>query len=42
MILGALLMILGIGYAFYVKPILLKVKKQQLAEWAASRKGTGK
>jgi hypothetical protein len=41
MILGALLMILGIGYAFYVKPILLKVKKQQLAEWAASRKGTG-
>ncbi len=40
MILGALLMILGIGYAFYVKPVLLKVKKQQLAEWA-SRKGKG-
>jgi hypothetical protein len=35
MILGAILMIAGIGYAFYVKPVLMKVKKQQLAAWAA-------
>jgi hypothetical protein len=31
---GALLMVLGIGYAFYVKPILLKAKKAQVAAWA--------
>ncbi|MGN6367915.1 MAG: hypothetical protein ACTHN5_06605 [Phycisphaerae bacterium] len=38
MAVGALLMILGIGYAFYVKPILLNKKKHQLAAWAASNK----
>ncbi len=31
MIVGALLIFVGIGYAFYIKPILLNVKKQQLA-----------
>lgn len=37
---GALLIIAGIGFAFYVKPILLKKKKAQLAAWAASNKRT--
>jgi hypothetical protein len=38
MALGALLMVLGIGYAFYVKPILLNKKKRDLAAWAATNK----
>ena len=37
MILGAILMIAGIGYAFYVKPILLNLKKQSVATWAKQR-----
>jgi hypothetical protein len=35
MIVGALLIFVGIGYAFYIKPILLNIKKQQLAAAAA-------
>jgi hypothetical protein len=35
MTLGAILIIVGIGYAFYVKPMLLKRKKDYLARWAA-------
>jgi hypothetical protein len=38
MIVGAALMLTGIGYAFYVKPILLKYKKAQLAAWAAANR----
>ena len=38
MAIGALLMVLGIGYSFYVKPILLNKKKRDLAAWAASTK----
>ncbi len=34
MIVGAALMIAGIGYSFYVKPVLLKLKKESLARWA--------
>jgi hypothetical protein len=34
---GAILIIVGIGFAFYVKPMLLKKKKAELAAWAASR-----
>ncbi len=41
MILGAILMIAGIGYSFYVKPILLNVKKQAVARWAAGRMMNG-
>jgi hypothetical protein len=37
MVLGAILMISGIGYAFYIKPILLNLKKQSVAAWAKSR-----
>ncbi|HUO07397.1 MAG TPA: hypothetical protein VM008_03785 [Phycisphaerae bacterium] len=37
MAVGALLMVLGIGYSFYVKPILLNMKKRELAEWAARK-----
>jgi len=37
MVVGAILMILGVGYAFYVKPMLLKAKKDGLAKWAAER-----
>jgi hypothetical protein len=36
MVLGALMIILGTAYAFYIKPILLNLKKQQLAAWAAA------
>jgi hypothetical protein len=36
MIIGALLIFVGIGYAFYIKPILLNIKKQQLAAAAAA------
>ena len=38
MAIGALLMVLGIGYSFYVKPILLNIKKRELAAWAAATK----
>jgi hypothetical protein len=34
---GAVLIVLGIGYAFYVKPILLRLKKESLARWARAR-----
>lgn len=34
MILGASLVILGVGFAFYLKPLLLKAKKDALAKWA--------
>ncbi len=34
MISGAGLIVLGIGYAFYAKPILLRKKKADLAAWA--------
>jgi hypothetical protein len=37
MILGAILIIAGIGYSFYVKPILLNLKKQSIAAWAKQR-----
>ena len=37
MIVGSVLMALGIGFAFYVKPILLKYKKESLAAWNAAR-----
>jgi hypothetical protein len=37
---GAILIIAGIGFAFYVKPILLKKKKAQLAAWAEAKKRT--
>jgi hypothetical protein len=33
---GSILIVLGIGFAFYAKPILLKKKKEQLAAWAKS------
>ncbi len=35
MLVGVVMVILGIGYAFYVKPILLNIKKKQLAAYAA-------
>jgi hypothetical protein len=34
MVVGAILMILGIGYSFYIKPLLLNAKKKSLAAWA--------
>jgi len=37
MILGAALVIAGTAYAFYVKPVLKNIKKEQLAAWAAER-----
>ena len=37
MMVGSLLMVLGIGYAFYIKPILLNRKKQWLVQWNANR-----
>jgi len=37
---GALLIIAGIGFAFYMKPILLRKKKAELATWAAGNKRT--
>lgn len=37
MVIGAALIVLGIGYAFYVKPLLLKAKKEQLVAWNARR-----
>ena len=33
MTLGAILIVIGIGYSFYVKPVLLKAKKESLAVW---------
>ncbi len=39
MLLGAVLMVLGIGYAFYVKPMLLQGKKEWLVRWAEGRRG---
>ena len=38
MIAGAILIAIGIGYAFYVKPLLLKSKKEFLANWAAAQR----
>jgi hypothetical protein len=35
MIVGVILIIFGIGYAFYVKPVLLNIKKRDLARFAA-------
>ncbi len=35
MLVGVVMVILGIGYAFYVKPVLLNIKKRQLAAYAA-------
>ncbi len=35
MLVGVIMVILGIGYAFYIKPILLNIKKKQLAAYAA-------
>ncbi len=35
MIAGVILIIFGIGYAFYVKPVLLNIKKRELARLAA-------
>jgi hypothetical protein len=35
---GSILIVLGIGFAFYVKPILLRKKKEALAQW--SRRNT--
>jgi hypothetical protein len=35
MLTGIVMIISGIGYAFYVKPVLLNIKKKQLAAWAA-------
>lgn len=34
MTVGSILIIIGIAYAFYVKPILLRLKKEQVAAWA--------
>ncbi len=41
MIVGVILIIFGIGYAFYIKPVLLNIKKQQLARFAAAQKRPG-
>ncbi len=41
MLTGVVMIILGIGYAFYIKPILLNIKKKQLAEYAKRRSGDG-
>ncbi len=41
MIVGVIMIIFGIGYAFYVKPVLLNIKKQQLARFAAAQKRSG-
>jgi len=41
MIVGVIMIIFGIGYAFYVKPVLLNIKKQQLARFAAAQKRAG-
>lgn len=38
MITGSILIALGIGYAFYIKPLLLKAKKDSLARWAAEQR----
>jgi hypothetical protein len=38
MITGSILIALGIGYAFYIKPLLLKAKKEFLARWAAAQR----
>ena len=38
MVIGAILIVLGIGYAFYIKPLLLKAKKESLAAWSSRRK----
>ena len=34
MLAGVVMIFLGIGYAFYVKPVLLNMKKRQLAAYA--------
>ncbi len=39
MLAGVMLIVSGIGYAFYVKPVLLNMKKRQLAAYAARRAG---
>ncbi len=38
MLVGAILIVAGIGFAFYIKPMLLKAKKDSLAAWSAARK----
>jgi hypothetical protein len=38
MVAGAILIALGIGFAFYVKPLLLKFKKESLAKWAKANR----
>ncbi len=35
MIVGVIMIIFGIGYAFYIKPVLLNMKKRDLARFAA-------
>jgi hypothetical protein len=37
MTVGVILVIIGIGYAFYIKPMLLNAKKRALAAWNAAR-----
>jgi hypothetical protein len=37
MLVGSILIVIGIGYAFYIKPILLNAKKKSLAAWAAAQ-----
>ncbi|MGC9260634.1 MAG: hypothetical protein ACP5I8_11255 [Phycisphaerae bacterium] len=41
MIAGVIMIIFGIGYAFYVKPVLLNMKKRDLARLAALHKAAG-
>lgn len=41
MIVGVIMIIFGIGYAFYIKPVLINIKKQQLARFAAAQKQAG-
>ena len=40
MLTGVVMVIFGIGYAFYVKPVLLNIKKKQLADYAAGLQKT--
>jgi hypothetical protein len=37
MLIGSILIMVGIGYAFYVKPILINKKKKFLASWNAGK-----
>ncbi len=39
MLAGVMLIVSGIGYAFYVKPVLLNIKKRQFAAYAARKAG---